>query len=207
MSKLTTTNVPTCSESVTANKKKGVLEMKSKNIPAIVIIVVLLSVLGSMALAEQDRFTLKAPNGIAFSEGRGYETWQDVAVSQTDNGIKAILGNPVMINAYREGIPGNGKPFPEGSIIVKIEWSKEKNPVSPYAVMVPNTLKSVSFIEKDSKRFPETSGWGYAQFLYDAASDTFKPSGSGSSFGKAECYQCHTLVKEKDYIFTGYPKR
>jgi Cytochrome P460 len=105
--------------------------MKSKKVPAIVIIVVSLSVLVSMALAVQDRFTLKAPNGVAFSEFRGYETWQDVAVSQTDDGIKVILGNPVMINAYKEGIPGNGKPFPEGSIIVKIEWSKKKNPVSP----------------------------------------------------------------------------
>ena len=127
-------------------------------------------------------------------------------MSQTDDGIKVIVGNPVMINAYREGIPGNGKPFPEGSKIAKIEWSKKKNPVSPYAVTVPDTLKSVAFIQKDSKRFPETSGWGYAQFLYDPASDTFKPFGSDSSFGKA-CYGCHTIVKGQDYIFTSYPRR
>jgi hypothetical protein len=193
-------------ESVAADKKKEVSGMKNKKIPAIVIIMVLLSVLGSIVVAAQDRFTLKSPNGIAFSEFKGYETWQDVAVSETDAGIKAILANPVMINAYREGIPGNGKPFPEGSITVKIEWSKKKNPVSPYAVMVPDTLKSVSFILKDSKRFPDASGWGYAQFLYDAASDTFKPFGSDSSFGKV-CYACHTVVKEKDYIFTAYPLR
>ncbi len=180
--------------------------MKSKNIPTIVIIVVLLAVLGSMVLAAQDKFTLKAPNGVAFSEFRGYETWQDVAVSQTDDGIKAILGNPAMINAYQEGIPGNGKPFPEGSIIVMIEWSKKKNLVSPYSVMVPDTLRSVAFIQKDSKRFPETSGWGYAQFIYDATSDTFKPYGSDSSFGKV-CYKCHTIVKAKDFIFTGYLRR
>jgi hypothetical protein len=42
--------------------------------------------------------------------------------------------------------------------------------MSPYSVEVPNTLKSVSFIEKDLKRFPDTNGWGYAQFSYDAAS-------------------------------------
>jgi hypothetical protein len=186
--------------------KKEVLEMKSRNIPAIVIVVVLLAVFGSMALAAQDRFTLKAPNGIAFSEFRGYEAWQDVAVSETDNGIKAILANPVMLNAYREGVPGNGKPFPEGSMIVKIEWSKIKNPVSPYSVMVPDILKSVSFIQKDSKRFPDTNGWEYAQFLYDAASDTFKPFGNDASFGKV-CHACHTIVKARDFIFTGYPRR
>ena len=177
--------------------------LKSQNIPAIVIIAALLAVLGSMALAAQDRFTLKVPEGLAFSEFRGYETWQNVAVSQTENGLKEIAGNTAMINAYREGIPGNGKPFPDGSKIVKIEWSQKKNAESPYFVMVPDTLKSVSFIEKDSKRFPDTSGWAYAQFLYDAASDTFKPSGSGASCG----YACHTAVAAKDYIFTSYPQR
>jgi Cytochrome P460 len=107
----------------------------------------------------------------------------------------------------KEGISGNGKPFPEGSMVVTIEWSKKKNPVSPYFVEVPDTLKSVSFIEKDSKRFPDTSGWGCTQFLYDAASDTFKPFGSDSLFGKKICYQCHTLVTARDFIFTNYPRR
>jgi hypothetical protein len=161
----------------------------------------------SIAFAAQDRFTLKAPNGVAFSEFRGYEDWQDVAVSQTEQGIKAILANPAMINAYKEGIPGNGKPFPDGSAIVKIEWSKKKGPASPYFVEVPDKLKSVSFIEKDSKRFPDTNGWGYAQFLYDPATDTFKPFGSDASFSKKLCHQCHTRVTTRDYIFTDYARR
>jgi Cytochrome P460 len=177
--------------------------MKKTPFSAILIIAVLLAVLGSIALAAQDRFTLKVPNGLAFSEFRGYETWQDVAVSQTENGLKAIAANNAMINAYRQGVPGNGKPFPEGSKIVKIEWSSTKNPESPYFVMVPDTLKSVSFIEKDTKRFPDTNGWAYAQFLYDAASDTFKPNGSDAKCG----YECHTAVAAKDYIFTAYPRR
>jgi hypothetical protein len=80
----------------------------------IVIITVLLAVF-SMALAAQDKYTLKAPNELAFSEFRGYENWQDVAVSQTENGIKVIVANHAMIDAYRDGIPGNGKHFPNGS--------------------------------------------------------------------------------------------
>jgi hypothetical protein len=170
-------------------------------------VICFVALVAGAALAEQDRYALTAPNGIAFSEFRGYEQWQDVAVSATDTGIKAILGNPTMIDAYKEGIPGNGKPFPDGSAIVKIEWNKAKNPVSPYSVDVPTTLKSVSFIEKDSKRFPDTSGWGYAQFLYDAPSRTFKPYGNDSSFGKTTCYRCHTRVQQSDYIFTNYPFR
>jgi hypothetical protein len=167
---------------------------------------VLCAVAGA-AFAAQDRYTLKAPNGIAFSEFRGYAGWQDVAVSRTDHGIKAILANPVMIRAYKEGIPGNGKPFPDGSMIVKIEWAQAENPASPYTVEVPTTLKSVSFIEKDSKRFPDTSGWGYAQFLYDTASGAFTAYGKDNSFGKTVCYQCHTRVAAQDYIFTHYAPR
>jgi hypothetical protein len=179
----------------------------SRTIPAVVIMTALLAVPSGMARAAQDRFTLKALNGVSFSEFRGYETWQDVAVSQVDGGLKVIAANAAMTDAYRKGVPGNGKPFPEGSMVVKIEWSQKKNPESPYPVTVPDTLKSVSFIEKDSKRFPQTSGWGYAQFLYDAASGAFKPYGADSAFGKQVCYTCHTAVKAKDYIFTAYPPR
>ena len=177
--------------------------MKRTPFPAILFIAVLLAVLGGMALAAQDRFTLKVPNGLAFSEIRGYETWQDVAVSQTETSLKVISANAAMIKAYRDGIPGNGKKFPEGSKIVKIEWTSKKNAESPYFVMVPDALKSVSFIVKDSKRFPDTKRWAYAQFMYDAASGTFTPTGADAKCG----FACHTAVAAKDYIFTAYPKR
>jgi hypothetical protein len=180
--------------------------MKSKTKSAVAVIVVCLGVLISIGLAAEDKYTLKAPNGVAFSEFKGYESWQNVAPSVVDEGIKSILANPVMIKAYREGIPGNGKPFPDGSMIAKIEWQKKKNDESPYSVQVPGALKSVAFILKDTKRFPDSSGWGYAQFNYDAPSGTFKPFGKDSSFGMI-CYKCHTTVKDKDYIFTAYPER
>ncbi len=182
--------------------------MKSKNKLAIVIIVALLAVLGGMVLAGQDKYALKAPNGmIAFSEFRGYESWEDVAVSRTDEGIKVISANSVMIKAYKEGIPGNGKPFPDGAMIAKIEWYKKTNPVSPYSVEVPDKLRRVGFIMKDSKRFRETNGWGYTQFNYDAASDAFTPDPAANSFGKDVCHPCHMIVKAQDYIFTAYPRR
>jgi hypothetical protein len=177
--------------------------MKRLPFRAISIFGALLFALGSIALAAQDRFTLKVPNGLAFSEFKGYETWQNVAVSQTENGIKVIAANATMMDAYRRGLPAEGKKFPDGSKIVKIEWTSKKNPESPYFVMIPDTLKSVSFIEKDTKRFPDTHGWAYAQFRYDAASDTFAPNGNDAKCG----YACHTTVAAKDYIFTAYPKR
>lgn len=157
--------------------------------------------------AQQDRYAVTAPNGVKFGEFKGYEDWPVVAVSQVDGGIKAIMANPAMIAAYRKGVPGNGAAFPEGSKIVKIEWVPRKSAESPYFVMVPDTLKSVSFIQKDSKRFPDTNGWGYAQFQYDPAAKTFKAFGKDASFNKAVCHACHIAVKAKDYIFTGYPLR
>src|SRR5689334_8794765 len=147
--------------------------MQSRSIKATMAVAVLPVVLGGIALAAQDRFTVAVPDGLSFSEFQGYETWQYVAVSATDSGIKVIAANPVMIDAYREGVPGNGRPFPEGSRIVKIEWAQQRNTESPYSVTVPGVLRSVSFIEKDSRRFPDTGGWAYAQFAYEAASDAF----------------------------------
>src|SRR5262245_37355144 len=92
----------------------------------IVIIVVLLAVLASIALAAQDKYTLQVPNGLAFSDFRGYENWEDVAVSQTENGIKVIVANPTMMAAYRDGLPADGKHFPDGSKVAKIEWTSNK---------------------------------------------------------------------------------
>lgn len=108
--------------------------MKNEKIPAILVITVFLCALVSMAVAaqeKQDKYKLKALDGVAFSEFRGYEDWQDVAVSRTGTDVKAILANPVMIKAYREGIPGNGKPFPDGSMIVKIMWFKKRTLCPP----------------------------------------------------------------------------
>jgi hypothetical protein len=179
----------------------------SKNVRAGAFAGLFSCLVATVVFAAQDRFTLKSPNGIAFSEFRGYETWASVAPSQTGDGIKVIVANPVMIKAYEKGIPKNGEAFPEGSAVAKIEWSKVSNPESPYPVNVPGTVKTVAFIEKDSKRFPDTNGWGYAEFTYDKESATFKPVGENASFAKNLCHECHIAVKAKDYIFTGYPAR
>ena len=73
---------------------------------------------GAVVLAQdrQDRYTLKTPSGIAFSDFRGYEDWQVVSSARTDEVLKVIVANPVMINAYKAGVPGNGQPFPDRSL-------------------------------------------------------------------------------------------
>jgi len=113
--------------------------MKNKPVSTFAITGVALTLtllIGLTLSAQQDRYTLKVPDGLAFSEFRGFDTWQTIAVSETETSVKAILGNPTMIKAYKESVPDNGKLFPEGSKTVKIEWLKKKNPESPYFVSV-----------------------------------------------------------------------
>jgi hypothetical protein len=171
---------------------------------AIAIVAVVFAVFGGRAISAQDKYSVKVPNGLAFSEFRGYEDWQVVAVSQSGDLIEVILANPVMIDAYRAGgLPGNGKHFPDGSKMAKIHWNAKKSEEAPAPTTVPDTLHDVDFMVRDSKRFPDTGAWGYAQFNYDAASDTFAPEGTGVDCG----FACHTIVAAKDYVFTAYPKR
>jgi hypothetical protein len=191
--------------------------MKRKTIAMITSAAGLIAVMGGWALAAPDKYTVKVPNGLSFSEFRGYEDWQAVAPSQTEalNVMRLIVANPVMINAYKEGVPGNGKPFPEGSKIAKIEWRPKKVTDPPFSASTPDTvpadLTEVEFIEKDSKRFPDTHGWGYAMFDYNAASGTFTPATSASKPPQgqdARCgAACHMLAASKDYIFTPYANR
>ena len=171
-----------------------------------------LAILAGSAISAQDKYTVEVPNGLAFSEFRGYEDWQTVAVSQTEAAINVILANPVMIDAYRAGVPGNGKPFPDGSKTAKIAWKQKKSTDAPDpTTVVPDTLKGVGFMIRDSKRFPDSGGWGWAQFKYDTASGSFRPFTTEDvppQENDAKCgLACHTIAKAKDYVFTAYPKR
>jgi cytochrome P460 len=166
-----------------------------------------LAVLGAVSLyaqANNDKYSLKSPGGIAFSDFRGYEDWSVVSSARTDEVLKVIVANPSMIKSYKAGIPGNGQPFPDGSMIVKLQWKPKKSTEAQFAVDVPDVFKQAFVMEKDSKRFPKTGGWGYAVFNYDAASDQFTADPKSlSDCGNA----CHTVVKAKDYIFHPYQKR
>jgi hypothetical protein len=157
------------------------------------------------AVSTQDKYQLKSPSGVPFADFRGYEDWPVASSARTDQVLKVIVANPAMIKAYKAGVPGNGTTFPEGSKIVKIQWTPKKDTEAPFVVDVPAALSQVFVMEKDSKRFARNGGgWGYAVFNYDAASKTFSPDAkSPSDCGNA----CHTAVKAKDYIFHPYETR
>jgi hypothetical protein len=177
--------------------------MTPKSKVTIAIAMPVLAVLGAMALDAQEKYSLKSPSGIAFSDFRGYEDWSVVSSARTDEVLKVIVANPIMIKAFKAGIPGNGQPFPEGSKIAKLQWKPKKSTEAPFVVDVPDIFKQAFVMEMDTRRFPKTGGWGYAVFNYEAASDKFTADSSPVNCGT----KCHVAVKAKDYIFHPYQKR
>ena len=197
-------------------QKAEAADMKRQLVVSVFIALMLASVV-SMTLLAQNPNPLRTVNGIALSEFNGYDTWQTIAVSHPDKGggcgstkedcIKVILGNAAMVNAYKEGFPGNGKPAPDGAAMAKVEWNQKHN-TSPYGITVPTVETGVAFMLKDSKRFTQTNGWGYAMFLRDAATDNFKTSTDDPAVMRTLCHSCHTSgAKARDYVFTNYAKR
>jgi hypothetical protein len=186
-------------EARTTVKRIGGFTMVATALAVVVVLAV-----AALFAQGQDKYLLKSPSGIAFSDFRGYEDWAVVSSARTDDVLKVIVANPIMIKAYKAGVPGNGQPFPEGSMIAKLQWKPKKSTDAPFVVDVPDFLTQDFVMEKDSKRFPKTGGWGYAVFNYDAASDKFTPDLKSLS----DCGQtCHVAVKAKDYIFHPYQKR
>jgi len=184
--------------------------MKGRRMLTIPMIAAVLIVAGARAISAQDKYTVKVPGGLAFSEFRGYEAWQTISISRNERVVAVILGNPAMIDAYRAGIPANGKPVPDGAKMAKIHWAPKPNEFFPDAT-VPGKLVNVDFMVKDSKRFADSGGWGYAVFDFDAASNTFTPgttAGTPPQGNDAKCgYACHTRAKTRDYVFTEYGNR
>jgi hypothetical protein len=189
-------------------KKGSAMQRKNKFTISITAAMLAVAVLGAIAVYAQDKdkdkYTLKSPSGIEFADFRGYEDWSVVSSARTDEVLKVIVANPTMIQAYKAGVPGNGQPFPDGSKVAKLQWKPKKSTEAQFAVDVPDVFSQAFVMEKDSKRFPKSGGWGYAVFNYVAASDKFEADPKSLS----DCgVACHTVVKAKDYIFHPYQKR
>jgi hypothetical protein len=191
-----------------AKERKWQTRGEARRMAGLTIFIVIVTVLALLLLKAahaQEKYSLISPSGIAFSDFRGYEDWADVSSARQDEIIKVIVANPKMIAAFKSGVPGDGKLFPEGSKIVKLQWQLKKSTEAQFAVDVPDVFKQAFVMEKDSKRFPKSNGgWGYAVFNYDASTGKFTADATSlSDCGNA----CHTAVKAKDYIFHPYEKR
>jgi hypothetical protein len=198
------------SESMKQQQGEETFEVRNEvkrvaGLTAFIVVITLLALLILMAAVNpQDKYSLVSPGGIAFADFRGYEDWATVSSARQDEILKVIVANPKMIDAYKAGVPVNGQAFPDGSMIVKLQWKRKKSTEAQFDVDVPDVFTQAFVMEKDSKRFPTTGGWGYGVFNYDAASGKFTADPKSlSDCGNA----CHTVVKTKDYIFHPYEVR
>src|SRR5579871_5792905 len=141
-------------------QQQTVMRTAAKHIGTSAIGAALLAILGGAFLCAQgqdkDKYSLRSPGGIAFSDFRGYEDWSVVSSARTEEVLKVIVANPPMIKAYKAGVPGYGQPFPQGSRIVKLQWKPKKSTDAPFKVDVPDSFIQAFVMEKDSKRFPKT---------------------------------------------------
>jgi hypothetical protein len=194
-----------------AKSDEGDAKMRKSTLIGLSISVSIAVFATGVAISAQDKLTVKVTNGLGFSEFKGYEDWPVIAISENGGQIAVILGNPAMIDAYKRGVPDNGEPFPDGAKMAKIHWNPKRQETYPGQPTVPGTQHDVDFMLKDSKRFADSGGWGWGAFEYDVASNTFRPATLADSPPQehdAKCgFACHTLVKNRDYVFTEYGRR
>lgn len=138
-----------------------------------------------------------APNGINLPEG--YKDWRMIAVSHRSdhNSLRAIIGNDVAVEAARSG---NTNPWPDGAMLGKLVWKNRTDPHWPPAT-VPGEFVHAEFMIKDSQKYGDTLGWGWARWLGGEQ----EPYGKDANFSQ-ECMGCHTPVKSRDYVFTSPAK-
>lgn len=153
----------------------------------------LCSMLLALSATAADPTVSPAPNGITIPAG--YKDWRLIGVSQrTENEtLRAILGNDIAIRAAREG---KTNPWPEGTILAKLVWKQKKHERFATA-NVPDSFVHAEFMEKNSKQYGSTGGWGFARWLGAEK----KPYGQDANFAQ-ECFICHGAARNTDWVFT-----
>ena len=132
----------------------------------------------------------------------GYRDWKFISAAHEAgdlNDIRVVIGNDKAVTAYRAGTP-----FPEGTIIGRVAWkmvpSEENNKTFGQAQsFVPGDAPDwyLQFMEKDTRKYAATGGWGYSNFGKDLKPLTVEKA-------MYSCYVCHQAVAARDYIFTKY---
>lgn len=131
----------------------------------------------------------------------GYREWRLISVAHeagANNDIRAILGNDVAVQAFRNGT----RPFPDGTIIARLAWRYEPSARNDAVFPAPQSFvagppTNVQISVKDSARYAATGGWGYGQF------DGGQPNTSVSLV--QSCPACHAkLDRASDFVFTAY---
>lgn len=150
--------------------------------------------LGGVSPATGDAAALSPIYGVTIPAG--YRQWPLVAPALEAaplNEIRAVLGNTVAIDAYRNA----RLPFPDGTILVKLAW--QQMPSSDFApATIPGDATTVQVMVKDARRYANTGGWGFGRFIDGRPADDAQHK---------TCFACHeALAKQHDYVFTRYAR-
>ncbi len=122
-----------------------------------------------------------------------YRNWKVVSTTDRfDNGtLRIIFGNDVAVRAIAEH---RINPWPDGTVFAKAAWNQQ---VEPNGDAKAGPFYQVEFMVKDSRKYGETKGWGYARWR----GADLKPYGKDEHFAN-ECVGCHTPVRHNDYVYT-----
>ena len=157
-------------------------------------------VLTGLVLLSSVQLSLAADKIVPTANGieipKNYKNWRLIGSShRLDKGsLRVILGNTTAIRAARSGATD---PWPDGTILAKLVWRDSIHPNWEKAI-VPGEMQHAEFMIKDSRKYQDTGGWGFARWL----GMDLKPYGVDASRADQECFACHTGVKKTDYVFT-----
>lgn len=152
-------------------------------------------VTASMTATADDAHRKAAPVfGVTIPDG--YREWQLVSVAAhagAADELKAILGNPLAMTAYRQG----ARSFPDGAVLAKLSWAQA--PLDGFtAAFVPGAPVRLEFMVKDARRYAETGGWGFGRFVDDKPADEAQHK---------TCFTCHAAsAAQDDFVFTRFAR-
>lgn len=127
----------------------------------------------------------------------GYRSWQHVKsmvilpghpLENPFGGIHHVYANARAMEGLRTG------QYPEGAVLVfdLLEAKSENQTIQEGA------RKLIGVMERDSRRFAATGGWGFEGFAGDSKTERLVKDGGQS------CYQCHQGAQATSYVFSAF---
>lgn len=148
----------------------------------------------SSARGREDAKPVSPIYGVSIPQG--YRQWVLIAPAlegEPLNELRAVVGNKKAVDAYRRNV----LPFPDGTILVKLAWTRTPSPEFEPA-SIPGAATTVQVMVKDSRKYAATGGWGFGRFV----------DGQPVDEGQHQtCFACHEArVKGHDFVFTRFAR-
>lgn len=133
-------------------------------------------------------------NGIMFDDFKDFpEKWKLVTVRYRldSKELRLIYANTKAWDGLKKLKPK----YEDGAIFGKVAFVAEPDPAFASS-LTPHGVKRYQLMVKNSKKYSETDGWGYALFNEDGG--LFNEDVKIKTMA---CAACHRIVPERDYVF------